>query len=411
VDGTLASEPVPAKAPKDVTVQATTTTDVIGSRGTVFVDTDDAGALPNAGVILKPTNALYPDVTARITGSSSRFSVVQGTTQIFSVLGDGRAMVNAPASFTPGQTKLTVLNATHANFGTALTASLYGGYTGGSVSEAAASIEASEIITAPNANTGFLTGLKANAWLGGTGTLSAAVGVLADAEVDPAAGNTGTITEAKGLLARVLNRNGVITRGYGVFIEDVGATTAYGIYQDGANDGNIFHGAVTIGQPAALSNLTVNGDATFSGVVTGGNIRAKYQDVAEWVPATHDLTPGTVVVLNKQKTNEVMASAVAYDTAVAGVVSDQPGLSLGVEGTGKEQVATTGRVKVRVDARTAPIHVGDLLVTSDVAGTAMRSEPMTINGRSFHQPGTIIGKALEPLDSGMGEILVLLSMQ
>jgi hypothetical protein len=41
----------------------------------------------------------------------------------------------------------------------------------------------------------------------------------------------------------------------------------------------------------------------------------------------------------------------------------------------------------------------------------MRSEPMSINGRPFHQPGTILGKALEPLEGGVGEILVLLSMQ
>ena len=42
---------------------------------------------------------------------------------------------------------------------------------------------------------------------------------------------------------------------------------------------------------------------------------------------------------------------------------------------------------------------------------AMYSEPMRINGRSFHQPGTVIGKALQPLMSGEGEILVLLSLQ
>jgi hypothetical protein len=29
----------------------------------------------------------------------------------------------------------------------------------------------------------------------------------------------------------------------------------------------------------------------------------------------------------------------------------------------------------------------------------------------MHRPGTIIGKALEPLDNGVGEILVLLSLQ
>jgi hypothetical protein len=66
---------------------------------------------------------------------------------------------------------------------------------------------------------------------------------------------------------------------------------------------------------------------------------------------------------------------------------------------------------VKVDATSAPIGVGDLLVTSDVAGTAMRSVPVIVGGVSIHRPGTIIGKALEPLQSGTGEILVLLSLQ
>ena len=74
-------------------------------------------------------------------------------------------------------------------------------------------------------------------------------------------------------------------------------------------------------------------------------------------------------------------------------------------------IATTGRVKVRVDARTHPVNVGDLLVTSDVAGTAMRSEPIDVAGIKLHRPGTLIGKALEPLARGEGEILVLLSLQ
>ncbi len=73
--------------------------------------------------------------------------------------------------------------------------------------------------------------------------------------------------------------------------------------------------------------------------------------------------------------------------------------------------ATTGRVKVKVDASAGPIRVGDLLVTSDKPGMAMKSQPVDFNGRKFHQPGTIIGKALEPLAGGTGEILVLLSMQ
>lgn len=138
-------------------------------------------------------------------------------------------------------------------------------------------------------------------------------------------------------------------------------------------------------------------------------IGATYQDVAEWVPAVGELDPGTVVVLNHLHRNEVQQSSTAYDTGVAGVVSEQPGIVLGEGDEGKAQVATTGRVKVKVDA-TRAIEIGDLLVTSDVSGTAMKSEPMAINGRKFHQPGTIIGKAFEPLSSGTGRILILLSL-
>jgi hypothetical protein len=155
--------------------------------------------------------------------------------------------------------------------------------------------------------------------------------------------------------------------------------------------------------------LEVNGDAYFFGAVTGTNIRANYQDVAEWVPTSQELEPGTVVVLRPGK--EVAASTAAYDTKVAGVVSAQPGIILGVSGPDKVKVATTGRVLVRVDATQHPISVGDLLVTSGVLGAAMYSEPIEISGVKIHRPGTIIGKALEPLESGTKEILVLLSLQ
>jgi len=155
-----------------------------------------------------------------------------------------------------------------------------------------------------------------------------------------------------------------------------------------------------------------DGNATFGGNVTvSGNIGAKYQDVAEWVPARRELAAGTVVTLDTEKSNQVIASTQAYDTRVAGVISSRPGITLGEAGTGKVLVATTGRVKVRVDATRNPIRIGDLLVTSDKEGFAMKSEPVLLGGRQMHAPGTLIGKALEPLASGTGEILVLLSLQ
>jgi hypothetical protein len=174
------------------------------------------------------------------------------------------------------------------------------------------------------------------------------------------------------------------------------------------------NGEVVIGPAGNTTDtkLTVNGNLVVSGTVTGAKVlNAVYQDIAEWVPATEDMAPGTVVVLSPRTSNEVMPSGRAYDTSVAGVVSEQPGVLLGVGSASKEQIATTGRVKVRVDAGAAPIRIGDLLVTSGASGTAMRSIPVALGDTEIHRPGTIIGKALEPLASGTGEILVLLSLQ
>jgi hypothetical protein len=171
------------------------------------------------------------------------------------------------------------------------------------------------------------------------------------------------------------------------------------------------NGNVGIGEDSPQVKLAVAGSVTASGTITAANIVAKYQDVAEWVPSTQKLRAGTVVVLDTTAPNHVVASTSAYDTGVAGVVSEQPGMILGEGGEGKVMVATTGRVKVRVDATRAAVRIGDLLVTGEVEGVAMKSEPITVGGRRLHAPGTIVGKALEPLAGGVGEILVLLSLQ
>jgi hypothetical protein len=165
-------------------------------------------------------------------------------------------------------------------------------------------------------------------------------------------------------------------------------------------------GNVGVGTAAPASKLHVAGDITVD-----GNINAKYQDVAEWVPSTQKLAAGTVVILDVERDNHVAASSTSYDTRVAGVISTQPGISLGEKGEGKVLVATTGRVKVKVDATKGAIKVGDLLVTSGTPGVAMKSQPLDLGGMPIHRPGTIIGKALEPLAGGTGEILVLLSLQ
>ena len=165
-------------------------------------------------------------------------------------------------------------------------------------------------------------------------------------------------------------------------------------------------GNVGIGTANPQVKLDVAGDIQVS-----GNIAAKYQDIAEWVPTRQQIAVGTVVILASAHTNEVVLSTHAYDTHVAGVVSAQPGVILGQRGEGKVLVSTIGRVKVKVDATRRPVKIGDLLVTSNKSGTAMKSVPIKVAGTLIHRPGTIIGKALEPLATGQGEILVLLGLQ
>ena len=168
----------------------------------------------------------------------------------------------------------------------------------------------------------------------------------------------------------------------------------------------------TGGQPVQIGSTSVNANLVVNGSVTATKaFGAVYQDVAEWVPSDEVLTDATVVVVASDANDHVVASTQPYDARVAGVVSPNPGLLLGVGGEGKFKIATTGRVKVKVDASKHAISRGDLLVTSAKTGMAMKSIPVEIGGAAIHRPGTIIGKALEPLASGDGQILVLLSLQ
>ena len=66
-------------------------------------------------------------------------------------------------------------------------------------------------------------------------------------------------------------------------------------------------------------------------------------------------------------------------------------------------MALSGVVFCKVDAGFGSIRPGDLLATSPTPGHAMRSDGVI--------PGTILAKALEPLDIGTGLIKVLVMLR
>lgn len=123
--------------------------------------------------------------------------------------------------------------------------------------------------------------------------------------------------------------------------------------------------------------------------------------------------PGMVVAIDPSRTGELRVCDMAYDPTVAGIISGAngigPGMVLKKEGSiadGSHPVALTGRVWAYCDADAAgPINPGDLLTTSDTPGHAMKAADRQ---RAF---GSIIGKAMSPLDSGQGLVLVLVSLQ
>jgi hypothetical protein len=142
-----------------------------------------------------------------------------------------------------------------------------------------------------------------------------------------------------------------------------------------------------------------------------GDILLTNSDCAEDfdVSGSEEVEPGTVMVLDRE--GKLVKSTEAYDKKVAGIISGagqhRPGIVLGRTCTQNRRlpVALVGKAYCKVDARDAPIEVGDLLTTSTTQGHAMKaSDPL----RAF---GAVIGKALHPLSEGIGLIPVLIALQ
>jgi hypothetical protein len=187
-------------------------------------------------------------------------------------------------------------------------------------------------------------------------------------------------------------------------------------YMWGRNSAGQTGGQIGLKNNLGVQTITLDADNLGDGKITtqvlqitGGSDLSEQFDVK---PLNDDLQPGMIVCIDPAQPGQLVTSTKEYDKTVAGVLSGaggvKTGMMMGHVGTaadGKHAVALTGRVYCLVDATKGAILPGDLITTSSTPGHGMK-----VRNHKKAQ-GAIIGKAMSPLASGKGLVLVLVSLQ
>jgi hypothetical protein len=122
------------------------------------------------------------------------------------------------------------------------------------------------------------------------------------------------------------------------------------------------------------------------------------------------LAPGDVVEIDSKNGAAFRLSSHPNSSSVGGVISTRPGVSLNTSTTeheaasGMPRLALSGRVPVKATSENGTIRPGDLLVSSSTPGHAMRAPESP-------RAGTVIGKAMQALNSEIGEIEMLVMLR
>jgi cytoskeletal protein CcmA (bactofilin family) len=234
----------------------------------------------------------------------------------------------------------------------------------------------------------------------------------------------GTLTVGESLTAPIGNFKGAIAAASAIFTGTVSVQGTADV-NNITITGNLAADNITATGKLAANNITatgtltlaastidVTGNATVTGTLTAQDVLLSGSDCAEdfEVAGAEQIEPGTVVVFDCE--GALRQSTEPYNNRVAGVISGagnyRPGLILGRGSSCSEvkaPVALIGRVYCKVDADAAPIAVGDMLTSSHTPGHAMKvMDPL----KGF---GSVIGKALRPLESGKSLLPILVMLQ
>jgi len=202
------------------------------------------------------------------------------------------------------------------------------------------------------------------------------------------------------------SKTGASTTNVGGYFEASGGTNNYGIQipspAAGANNYAIYSNSAA--QSYFAGDLSCNRIYTTAATQAHGTGH-NFTDIAENIQA-EDAEAGDVVIIDPDNNVKVVKSTKAYDTSVAGIISETPAFYIAKnDKKGYLPLALAGRVPCKVTAEGGSINRGDLLVTSSKPGYAMKGNPKKI------RIGSVLGKALEPLEKGEGKVTVLVTLQ
>ena len=183
--------------------------------------------------------------------------------------------------------------------------------------------------------------------------------------------------------------------------------TAFTAELEGSNAGNL---AVFKANGANVARIDHTGKAFFNNSTQVGGA-----DVAEYFAvegSRNSYEPGDVLVISVNSDRTVEKSSEPYSSLVSGVFATRAGLLLTEENAEKDNLdqlvpmGVIGVIPVKVTLEGGNIKRGDMLVTSSVAGVAMKGDPDKI------RIGQVIGKALQDYNAGgIGKINVLVSIK
>jgi len=124
-----------------------------------------------------------------------------------------------------------------------------------------------------------------------------------------------------------------------------------------------------------------------------------------------------VQVAKTQSANSTAVAGVVYQRFNIEALTEEPQADLEVTSEGPVEpgeyllLVVQGPAQVKASALTGAIQPGDLLSTAGQVGHAIKSAEVSIEGIKTTVPGTVFGKALEPLDAGQRLIYVFVTLQ